>query len=191
MEEAVYYTVLNRWSLTKYINIQTSNIEDIVADTERFLAEIKLWHDENIHCLVQEETTWEPHTLIFYTYNKKIAEKAFKREYRISEKQAFLGQYVDDSTNGLGDVASKEQVVTDSKEILTDSLSNALTQLDQSVVRPENLSTDEEELPEDLFDDLKDIGVQTVDGQAAPTQTTEELPDELFDDLEDEEEADK
>ncbi len=70
-------------------------------------------------------------------------------------------------------------------------MSNALTQLDQSVVRPENLSTDEEELPEDLFDDLKDIGVQTVDGQAAPTQTTEELPDELFDDLEDEEEADK
>jgi hypothetical protein len=182
--EDVYFKVLDNWYLAKHINIAENDIETIIDNMQSLLDEIKQWREENIQCVIREETVWKPHGLIFYTDDKEMADKVFPAGYHASSQEELLKESMhdlseDDFFESEGESPPTFEGEEVPAEILYESLEEDLPPAEEEA----GASESKEELPDDLFDDLEEIGTLTVE-PGSPTEEDEMLADDLFDDLE-------
>ena len=184
MEKRAYYAILDNWYLTKYINIESNNIEVIMSNTKKLLMEIERWKDAKLEIRVREESIKRPHGLVIFTYDKEVADRVFTNGYYTTEITSPLNDSPIDSTTHQSLIIGTKSLANDNTVELEDSLSEAFA----AAVRVEHSKESsqvelEEKLPDELFDDLEAIGLSTVENEAKPEDEGEQLPDDLFHDL--------
>jgi hypothetical protein len=184
VERNVYYTTLDNWYLTKYIDIESNSIDMIISNIQNLLMEVQNWKHENLKVTVREESIQTPYGLVFFTYDKEVAERIFTKGYRIIEKESFLENSSIDLANDEWLKDKSSSLLSNESEQCDDSLSDALIETDKDVVDNNQLQVEvEEHLPDELFDDLEEIGLSTVENDANPEDAEDTLPEDLFHDL--------
>ena len=174
--ENVYYTILDPCYLAKYMNLESKDIDTIISNVETLLTEMRAWRDTNVEFIVREESAGKSQSFIFYTHDRKLADRVFKSAcYKAAAK--------DFQKNILND--SKQYNTLENERI---KMNETLNDIFKALVSPafekgRLVAEPEEDLPEALFDDLEKIGLSTTEKEAMPEDEIEPLPADLFDDL--------
>ena len=174
--ENVYYTILDPCYLAKYMNLESKDIDTIISNVETLLTEMRAWRDTNVEFIVREESAGKSQSFIFYTHDRKLADRVFKSAcYKAAAK--------DFQKNILND--SKQYNTLENERI---KMNETLNDIFKALVSPAFekgllVAEPEEDLPETLFDDLEKIGLSTTEKEAMPEDEIEPLPADLFDDL--------
>ncbi len=184
MKRNVYYTTLDNWYLAKCIDIESNSIDMIISNIQNLLIEVQNCQHESVQVTVREESVQTPYGLVFFTYDREVADKIFTKGYQIIEKESFRGN----SSVGLAnDELLRDKISSlpsNESEQYNDSLSAALIETVEDNVDDSDLQVEiEEHLPDELFDDLEEIGLSTVDKDVNPEETEDTLPEDLFQDL--------
>lgn len=180
----VYYTTLDNWYLSQCINIKSNDIDMIISNLQTLLMEVKKWKNDNLQVAIREETVQTPFGIVFFTYDKKVAENIFTTGYLISEKEDLFKNLSIAPVSGPSSIDIKLRPPDNDTEELKDSLSDAFMGIGEAEDSKESLQVQvQEHLPDELFDDLEEIGLSTVDRQVKPEDDEETLPEDLFFDL--------
>ena len=203
MGKTVYYITLDNWYLTKYVNIDSTNLDLIIANIKNLLTELQAWKDERIGFTKREGDFQAPCGLIFFTYDKNVADELFSKGYSITQDEKLFQDISDNPTdtcdlsddtvniNDLDDNTANIDAETNGKEFsggeseeLELSLTDSFVPTSETEVGKERLQVEvQDHLPDELFDDLEEIELSTVEGDARPTDEEEPLPEDLFQDL--------
>ena len=176
--ENVYYTILDPCYLARYMNLESKDIDTIISNIETLLTELKGWRDTNVEFIVREENAGKPQSFIFYTHDRKLADRVFKTACYKAAVKDFRKSILNDS---------KENNSLENERI---KLNETLNLIFKAIISPSFeegrlVAEPEEGIPETLFDDLDEIGLSTIEREAVPEDETEPLPTDLFDDLAD------
>jgi hypothetical protein len=190
----IYYTTLDNWYLTKYVNIDSTDFDLITANIKKLLTELHTWRHKNISIMKREEDFQTPCGLIFFTYDKNIADTLFTNGYSTTQEENLLKDGSDNTVNNddLSDDTVNINMVMNGKAPLSNNESDETevnfpdshipgseTELDKVSLQVEV----QDHLPDELFDDLEEIGLSTVEGEVKPRDEEEPLPEDLFQDL--------
>ena len=178
MGKTVYYTTLDNWYLTKYVNIDSTNFDLIIANIKNLLTELQAWKDEKIGFAKREEDFQAPCGLIFFTYDKNVADELFSKGYSITEDEKLLKDLSDNPTNTC-DLSDDTVNINE----LSDNTANI-----DAVMNGEEFSAGEsDELELSLTDSFVPTSEIEVGKERLQVEVQDHLPDELFDDLEEDE----
>ena len=184
MEQNVYYTIVNNWFLSQYIDISSNDIDAIISNIEELLKVLKNLKDKRIQYTIKEETIYQPRAIVFFTHEKAVADNIFKNGYLMCENEYFLKEHLDemnliDALNVESDFLAEVE-----GKSLKDNLYDNVIDDQELIIKHEPCSIQaEDNLSDDLFDDLADIGLSTLEKELDCRSQTEGLPEELFDDL--------
>lgn len=172
----VYYTILDPCYLAKYMNLESKDIDTIISNVETLLTEMRAWRDNNVEFIVREESAGKSQSFIFYTHDRKLADRVFKSACYKAAAKDFQKSILNDS---------KENSALESERI---KMNETLNLIFKAIVSPSFeegrlVAEPEGDLPEALFDDLEKIGLSTTEKEAMPEDEIEPLPADLFDDL--------
>jgi len=201
--KTVYYTTLDNWYLTKYVDIDSTNFDLIIANIKNLLTELQAWKDEKIGFAKREADFQAPCGLIFFTYDKNVADELFSKGYSIAQDEKLLQDLSDNPTNtcdlsddtvninDLSDDTANIDAAMNGKEFssgesdeLELSLTDSFVPTSEIEVGKERLQVEvQDHLPDELFDDLEEIELSTVEGDANPSDEEQPLPEDLFQDL--------
>jgi len=182
--KSVYYTTLDNWYLSQYINIKSNDIDLIISNLQTLLMEVEKWKNDNLQVAIRQETVQTPYGLVFFTYDKEIAENIFTNGYLISDKEDLFKNLSVDSASGPSLIDVKLSLPNNDTEELKDSLSDAFMELDGAEDSKRSFQVEvQDHLPDELFDDLEEIGLSTVDREVKPQDDEDPLPEDLFFDL--------
>jgi len=180
----IYYMTLDNYCLSKYINIASNNVDMIISNIQNLLMEMRKWKDEKLQVTIREETFDSPHGLIFFTYEKEVADRVFTNGYHTTEIQNLLKDDSHDLLTVQSFIDGRQSLPRNDTEELNDSLTDALMGIVKEEPSEERLQVQlEAHLPDELFDDLEEIGFSTVEGEARPNHEGDLLPEDLFHDL--------
>jgi uncharacterized protein YpiB (UPF0302 family) len=181
--EDVYYMTLDNWCLSKYINIASNNVDMIISNIQNLLMEMTKWKNENLQVKVREENLESPHGLIFFTYDKEVADRVFTNGYHVTKKEDLLKDDSVDLLTVQSSIDNRPSLSSNATEELDDSLTDALMDMVKEEPSKERLQVQlEDHLPDELFDDLEEIGLSTVDREVK-SEPEDPLPEDLFYDL--------
>ena len=184
MGKNVYYTTLDDWYLIQYINIKSNDIDMIISNIRTLLTEVEKWRNDNLQVAIRQESMQTPYGLVFFTYDKEVADNIFSNGYFVSEKEDLFKNFSIDAAKGSSLIDGKPSKSNHDAEELKDSLSVAFMEIDKVEDSKPRLKVElQEHLPEELFDDLEEIGLSTVDREVKPEDDEDLLPEDLFFDL--------
>jgi len=187
----VYYMTLDNWYLSQYINIKSNDIDMIISNLQTLAMKVEKWKNDSLQVAIRQETVQTPYGLVFFTYDKQVAENIFTNGYLISEKEDLFKNLSVDSASDPSLMDVKLSLPNTDTEELQDSLSDAFMEIYGEGDSGEGDSKEslqvevQDHLPEELFDDLEEIGLSTVDGEVKPEDDEDPLPEDLFFDLAD------
>ena len=184
MGKNVYYMTLDNWYLSQYINIKSNDIDMIISNLQTLAMKVEKWKNDSLQVAIRQETLQTPYGLVFFTYDKQVAENIFTNGYLISEKENLFKNLSIDSASGPSLMDVKLSLPNTDTEELKDSLSDAFMEIYGEGDSKESLQVEvQDHLPEELFDDLEEIGLSTVDREVKPEDDEDPLPEDLFFDL--------
>ena len=157
----VYYTILDPCYLAKYMNLESKDIDTIISNVETLLTEMRAWRDNNVEFIVREESAGKSQSFIFYTHDRKLADRVFKSACYKAAAKDFQKSILNDS---------KENSALESERI---KMNETLNLIFKAIVSPSFeegrlVAEPEGDLPEALFDDLEKIGLSTTEKEAMP-----------------------
>ncbi len=174
--ENVYYTILDPCYLAKYMNLESKDIDTIISNVETLLTEMKAWRDANVEFIVREESAGKSQSFIFYTHDRKLADRVFKSACYKAAAKDFQKNILNDSKQ-YNTLENERIKMNETLNLICKAIVSPSFEEGRLVVEPE------EDLPEALFDDLEKIGLSTTEKEAMPEDEIEPLPADLFDDL--------
>ena len=179
MAENVYYTILDYCYLARHMNLESKNISTVISNVETLLTEMKAWRDANVEFIAREESSGKSQSFIFYTQDKKMADRIFKSGYY----KTTTGVFLNDTSS-----SSQESNILENKRV---KMNETLTGIFKAIASPtsqeERIQADPEaDLSDTLLSDLEEIGLSTIEREAIEEDESEPLPEDLFDDLGDE-----
>ena len=172
----VYYTILDPCYLAKYMNLESKDIDTIISNVETLLTEMRAWRDTNVEFIVREENAGKSQSYIFYTHDRKLANRVFKSACYKAAAKDFQKNILNDSKQ-YNTLENERIKMNETLNLICKAIVSPSFEEGRLVVEPE------EDLPEALFDDLEKIGLSTTEKEAMPDDEIEHLPAELFDDL--------
>jgi hypothetical protein len=176
--ENVYYTILDHCYLAKYLNLGSKDIDTVISNVETLLTEMKAWRDSNIEFIIREKNEGKPQSFIFYTHDRKLADRVFKSACYKAAAKDFQKSILNDS--------NENNALENERIKMNETLNHIFKAIVSRSFEEGRLVTEpEEDLPETLFDDLEKIGLSTTEREAMPEDEIEPLPADLFDDLTD------
>ena len=174
--ENVYYTILDPCYLAKYMNLESKDIDPIISNVETLLTEMRAWRDTNVEFIVREESAGKSQSFIFYTHDRKLADRVFKSACYKAAAKDFQKNILNDSKQ-YNTLENERIKMNETLNLICKAIVSPSFEEGRLVVEPE------EDLPEALFDDLEKIGLSTTEKEAMPEDEIEPLPADLFDDL--------
>lgn len=174
--ENVYYTILDPCYLAKYMNLESKDIDTIISNVETLLTEMRAWRDTNVEFIVREESAGKSQSFIFYTHDRKLADRVFKSACYKAAAKDFQKNILNDSKQ-YNTLENERIKMNETLNLICKAIVSPSFEEGRLVVEPE------EDLPEALFDDLEKIGLSTTEKEAMPEDEIEPLPADLFDDL--------
>ena len=179
MAENVYYTILDHCYLAKYMNLESKNISTVISNVETLLTEMKALRDANVDFIAREESTGKYQSLIFYTHDKKMADRIFSSGYYKTTTEVFLNDT---------SISSQESNLLENKRVkMNETLNFIFKSIADPTFQGERLLAEPEaDLSDTLLSDLDEIGLSTIEREATEEDEVDPLPEDLFDDLSDE-----
>jgi hypothetical protein len=160
------------------MNFESKDIDTIISNVETLLTEIKAWRDTNVEFIVREEGAGKPQSFIFYNYDQKVADRVFKTACYKAAAKDFRKSILNDSKENSA-LENERMKMNETLNLIFKAIVSPSFEEGRLVAEPEEC------LPEDLFDDLDQIGLSIIGREAVPEDETEPLPADLLDDLTD------
>ena len=179
MAENVYFAILDYCYLARHLSLESKNISTVISNVETLLTEMKALRDANVDFIAREESSGKSQSFIFYTYDREVADRVFKKRYHKTTTEDFLN------------ITSNDWKENNQLEYKRVRMNETLSVIFKTIAGPafgkeRILAEPTEDLSDSLLSDLEEIGLSTIEREAIPENRVEPLPEDLFDDLSDE-----
>ena len=161
------------------MNLESKNIDTVISNLETLVTEMKAWRDANLEFSVIEENPGKSQSLIFYTHEKKVADRVFKSACFVTTAEDFLKNTLNDS-NENNALVNERSKMNETLDLIFKTITSPSFEEDRLLADPGK------DLSDTLLSDLEEIGLSTIEREATKEDEVEPLPDDLFDDLNDE-----